>query len=346
MHFRSMNNCIKFLFAIVFFASCNEADMTLKDESVRIKIPSRFPELVIPDDNLPTSLRIDLGRRLFYDVRLSSGNNVSCGSCHVLSAAFTDGKKISSGNSSSPFSRNSPTLANVGWSPYLMSEGGVPSLELQALAPLHDTMEMGSNMMIAVEKLNKDKYLMKMAKAAYGRDSIDPFVVMRALASFQRTFVSADSRYDRYKNNPANQLNNDELNGMNLFYSEKTGCGHCHSGELFTDFGFYNIGLYEYYSDSGRERKTHEIADNGKFKTPTLRNIALTAPYMHDGSINTIEEVIEFYDSGGKNHPSKDTRIKRLNLTPEEKSQLVAFLNSLTDWNFVQNKNLLPTEAE
>jgi cytochrome c peroxidase len=275
-------------------------EVVFHDEPVNIRIPARFPAVAYPNGNEPTKLRILLGRKLFYDTRLSENNKLHCGSCHVLSAAFTDGNATSSGIHGISGKRNAPTLANVAWLPRLMMEGGVPSLETQSLAPLHDSLEMGSNMMIAVEKLNHDDELRALSKAAYGRDSIDPFVITRALAAFQRTFMSGDSRYDRYMQGFTSELNENEVRGMKLFFSEKTSCGSCHPDVMMTDFGYYNIGLYEEYSDTGKERATGKMEDVGKFKTPTLRNIAITAPYMHDGSIWSLSEVVAFFNAGGK----------------------------------------------
>ncbi len=328
---------------IILITSCTNPPQ-LHDAPFNIRVPGDFPAIVFPEGNEPTQLRVLLGRKLFYDKRLSAEKTMSCGTCHVASAAFTDGKKVNSGMHNLELKRNSPTLANMAWSPYFMMEGGVPTLELQALAPLHNSHEMGMNMMPAINVLNEDDALRELAKAAYGRDSIDPFVVTRSLAAFQRTFVSGDSRFDRHQLGLKNQLNEEELAGMNLFFSEKTQCSSCHAGELFTDFGIYNIGLYEVYEDVGLERKTHKTTDAGKFKTPTLRNIDLTAPYMHDGSMNSLEDVIELYNTGGKTHPNKDERMHPLNLTPEEKAQLLAFLKTLTDYNFVQNAMFLPLE--
>lgn len=319
----------------------------LQDEAVGIKVPAHFPAIDFPEDNAPTRLRIELGRRLFYDTRLSADGNTSCGTCHVLSAAFTDGRRVSEGMQHHTGKRNAPTLANLAWMPRFMMEGGVPTLELQALAPLHDTLEMGFNMMEVIEKLKHDEALTALARAAYGRDTLDPFVITRSLAAFQRTMVSGDSRYDRYAfEGRKEELSQQELRGLTLFSSEKTQCSQCHSGVFFTDFGFHNIGLYEAYADRGRERVTYDSLDLGKFKTPTLRNIALTSPYMHDGSVASLEEVVEFYDAGGRKHPNKDARIQPLGLTGEEKEDLVAFLNALTDWNFVQRTDLMPYETE
>jgi cytochrome c peroxidase len=323
------------------FVACNQGAEWV-DQPVQVRTPARFPAISYPEDNTPTNLRILLGRKLFYDVRLSAEDNIHCGSCHVLSAAFTDGRATSVGMHGLTRKRNAPTLVNLAWSPRLMMEGGVPSLETQALAPLHDSLEMGTNMMLAVDKLNEDDEMRALAKAAYGRDSVDPYVITRALAAFQRTFISGDSRYDRYLQGMKNELNEAEVRGMKLFFSDKTSCGSCHPDVFMTDFGYYNIGLYEHYTDEGKERASGRREDNGKFKTPTLRNIALTAPYMHDGSIWSLQEVVAFFNEGGMAHQNRDPRIRPLGLTAEEQSDLVAFLQSLTDWNFVQNQQLLP----
>jgi len=195
-----------------------------------------------------------------------------------------------------------------------------------------------------VHRLNEDDQLKALAKAAYGRDTIDPFVVTRALACFQRTFVSGDSRYDRFHLGQKDQMNVKELRGRDLFFSERAQCSSCHSGVFFSDMDYHNIGLNEVYQDEGKARATHKLEDVGKFKTPTLRNIQLTSPYMHDGSLTSLEDVISFYNRGGDNHPNKDSRIHALNLSPQECDDLLAFLTTLTDWNFVQQKDLLPLE--
>jgi cytochrome c peroxidase len=332
------------LFSVLLIACSNPGTQRLTDSEARVRIPSSFPEISYPEDNAPTALRIELGRRLFYDNRLSEDESLNCGSCHVLSAAFTDGRATSQGLHGSMGKRNAPTLANVAWLKRLMMEGGVPTLETQILVPLHDSTEMAPSMMPIVDRLNEDDYLRELSRAAYARDSIDPFVITRALACFQRTFVSGDSRYDRYLQGRKDQVNEQELRGRDLFFSPKTHCSECHSGVFFTDMGFYNIGLYDEYADEGRARATDRDEDIGRFKTPTLRNIQLTAPYMHDGSLASLEEVIQFYNLGGKSHRNKDPRVEPLGLTNQEQADLIAFLTTLTDWNFVQNEELLPLE--
>lgn len=335
---------IRLLFiAALFIVGCSEAiQPRLTDEPFKVRVPAGFPEVQFPADNEPTKLRVELGRRLFYDNRLSADETMNCGSCHVLSAAFTDGRTTSEGLLGIAGKRNAPTLVNLAWMKRFMMEGGVPTLETQALAPLHDSAEMGSNMMLAVAKLNRDPLLVEMSRAAYGRDTIDPFVITRALACFQRTFMSGDSRYDRFLQGKTDQMNEQERKGMDLFFSAQTHCSECHSSVFFTDMDYHNIGLQETYSDEGKARATHRDEDVGRFKTPTLRNIQLTAPYMHDGSMKSLEDVIAFYNAGGLNHRNKDARIQPLHLTAQQQSDLLAFLTTLTDWNFVQNTDFLP----
>ncbi len=330
------------LIVLLVFA-CRESTVST-DKFVRYKIPAGFDSPVIPKDNEPTAARLELGRRLFYDKRLSKNDNLSCGSCHVLSSAFTDGQTVSPGTNGSMGRRNSPTLANLAWYPYFMMEGGVPTLEVQSLAPIHDTIEMGINVLELADKLKSDKTISRLSREAYGRE-LDAYVIIRAIACFERSFISGDSRYDRYLLDSRQfPLSEAEERGRKLFFSDKTACAVCHSGYLFTDFGFYNIGLYEHYKDPGKERESYLPADSGKFKTPTLRNIELTAPYMHDGSMESLEEVMNHYNEGGKVHFAKDKRIHPLNLTDEQVKDIVAFMKTLTDWNFVQNKELLPLD--
>lgn len=339
-----MKSIRRYWWIVCFIACAQPVGLQLKDEPLAVRKPQVFPAFDYPEDNHPTKLRVELGRRLFYEPALSSDGKTHCGTCHALSAAFTDGRTTAIGAAGISGKRNAPTLANVAWMKRFMMEGGVPSLETQALAPLHDSLEMETNMMHAVARLNKRTDLRQLSLAAYGRDSIDPYVITRALSCFQRTFVSGDSRYDRFLQGQKDQLNAAELRGRDLFFSDRTQCSACHSSVFFTDMDYHNIGLYSTYVDEGKSRATHVQSDIGKFKTPTLRNIQLTAPYMHDGSMSSIEEVVRFYNTGGRLHTNKDPRIRPLGLTQDEEADIVAFLTSLTDWNFVQNKDLLPLD--
>jgi cytochrome c peroxidase len=324
-------------FLIVFILIACGQQVQKKDEPVSFKKPSFFPAIPIPNDNSVTKLKFILGRYLFYDKALSADGTHSCSSCHVLSNAFTDGKKVSLlGNSEFP--RNAPTLANVAWQPYLMSEGGVPSLEMQLLGPIHEAHEFASSMEAVLERLGKNNRYNELSHAAFGRD-LDAYTFMRALATFERGFISGDTKFDRSYYFKSNEMNEDELAGQALFFSERAQCSSCHALPFFTDYQFYSLGLED--SDLGLERRTYQSIDRGKFKTPTLRNIELTAPYMHNGSLNTLADVVRYLNEGGGHGLNKDARIQNLSLTEEEQRQLISFLKCLTDWNFVQNADLV-----
>jgi cytochrome c peroxidase len=330
------------VFSFFFLIGCSSSNEHFTEKKYSYRVPAFFPEMEIPKDNAPTNLRMELGRRLFFEKRLSANQNISCASCHVTSMAFADGQVISKGADGKQGFRNSPTLANLAWAPHFMSEGGVATLELQVLAPIQDTVEMAFPLHEAAALLRKDDYLNKLSQAAYQRE-LDEYVIIRAIACYERSFISADSRFDRfYYSNQKNELNEAEQRGMQIFFSEKAACSKCHTPPLFTDAKFYNIGLDTLDRDHGLERVTYQKADKGKFKTPTLRNIELTGPYMHDGSLNTLKTVIAFYNMGGHAHPNKSSLIQPMNWTEQEQLDLELFLKSLTDWNFVQNAGFLP----
>jgi len=302
-----------------------------------MEIPKGFPEVPFPEDNLFTEARWELGKKLFYDPVLSFDKTISCASCHKPALAFSDDVPVSLGIDHRPGTRNTPSLANVAYHPYLLREGGVPTLEMQVLVPIQEHNEFDFNIILLAERLNQDSTYVRMAKSAYGR-APDAFVITRALACFERSLLSGNSAYDQYiQLNKTNALTTSQIRGMNLFFSERTNCSSCHTGFNFTNYAFDNNGLYEQYADEGRFRLTYKEEDRALFKVPGLRNVALTAPYMHDGSIYTLEAVVEHYQSGGKDYPQKSDLIKPLTLTGAEKIDLVEFLKSLTDETFIRN---------
>jgi len=323
-----MNKWLLIFFTLLFI-SCGK-ERANQNEIFQLDIPQGFPYPIIPKDNQLTYERIELGKRLFYDPILSKDGTISCESCHIQEYAFTDNAAISTGVDGRLGFRNSMSLANIAYHDALMREGGVPTLEMQVLVPIQDHNEMDFNILSVAERLNLDSTYVNASIRAYNRIP-DPYVITRALASFQRTIISGDSDYDR------NQLNESELNGKELFFSNKLGCSSCHGTFLFTNHTIENNGLYEVYEDSGKYRLTHLQDDIGKFKVPSLRNIEITAPYMHNGSISTLEEVIEHYASGGKNHFNKNELITGFSITDEEKDNIVSFLKALTDDNFIYN---------
>ncbi|MFK7969802.1 MAG: cytochrome-c peroxidase [Bacteroidia bacterium] len=322
------------LLLMIWGAGCGENDAV---QPYELAVPQGFPSPMIPDDNILNHERIALGKKLFFDKALSRDYSISCASCHHQEKAFTDGRPLSQGIKGQIGNRNSPTLVNLAWQPYFFAEGGSPSIEMQSLGPIEEAHEMGFNAREAVDRLAKIEAYQKEAQIAYGRE-FDLFVLTRGLAAFERTMVSGNSPFDQYQyqgNDTA--LNESEKRGLAVFTSEKAQCATCHPAPLFTDYSFHNIGLELEYEDEGRYRLTADKEDIGKFKVPSLRNIALTGPYMHDGRFETLEEVVEHFDGGGVTHPNVSEIIRPLGLTESEKIDLVAFLKSLTDQNFVTN---------
>lgn len=304
--------------------------------------PIGFPEIPVPDDNKFSEARWLLGRKLFYDPIMSVDSSISCSSCHMAQYAFSDTAALSLGAAKALGTRNAPTLTNVAYHPYFTRDGGVPTLEMQILVPIQEHNEFNFNIVLIAERMQQDTSYVKMSRAAYEREP-DHFVITRALGCFERTLISGNSRYDQHFLQEKKVLSEEELRGKELFFSERVGCNNCHSGFNFTNYSFENNGLYITYADSGRIRFTNKEADRALFKVPTLRNVALTAPYMHDGSISSLEAVVDHYSSGGKQHRHKSHHIKPLNLNPGEKDQLVAFLQSLTDEDFVNNNLYQPS---
>lgn len=292
----------------------------------------------IPHDNALTEARIALGKQLFFDKRLSADGNTSCASCHKPPLAYADTVAISPGVHGRFDFRNSPSLLNVAYQKALFREGGIPSLELQVLSPFMSEGEMDLNLRDIQDILAADQAINSLSLEAYGEE-ISPLIMAKALAAFQRSLLSSGSAYDRFMAGDSAALLANARRGMDIFFSEATSCSSCHSGFLFTDQQYSNIGLYTEYKDEGRGRLTMKPNDFGKMKTPGLRNVAITAPYMHDGSVATIDEVLEHYNIGGKAHANKDSRVRALNLSDGELMDLKAFLFALTD------DALLPTSC-
>ena len=334
-----MKYCIAVLCVLIVCISYSKQTVPPGDDEIIMPIPAGFPLMEVPLDNQYSQIRWQLGKRLFYDKALSKNNTISCASCHRQGFAFSDSVAFSQGDEAAAGTSNAPTLTNIGYHPYFTRGGSVPTLEMQVLVPIQEHNEFNTSILDITEKLKQDSSYRSMSTVAYGRE-ISPFVITRALACFERSLVSGNSRFDQYYyQGNAGKLDKEELKGMKLFYSRRTNCSGCHSGFNFTNYSFENNGLYLDYADSGRMRFTHKENDRAKFKVPTLRNIELTAPYMHDGSMKTLEQVVDHYNSGGVNHPGKSGLIKPMHLTVQEKKQLVAFLRSLTDYSLITNKN-------
>ncbi|MEM6262180.1 MAG: cytochrome c peroxidase [Bacteroidota bacterium] len=311
----------------------------LEDSPYHLALPAGFPQPEIPDHNKLTTLRVEFGKRLFFDPALSLDSTISCGTCHLPQKAFTDANAVSVGIKGRKGFRNVPTLFNVAYHPYFFREGKNPSLEAQVMGPLENHDEMGFSGVYLPARLQQNEQYVKLAKVAYGRE-LDMYVVTRALAAYERTLLSGNSAYDRYRNGDETALSPSAKRGMNLFFSPKTRCMICHNGHDLTNYAIENIGSHATYEDPGLFRATSDPKDRGKFKVPTLRNIALTGPYMHDGSYETLEEIIELYNQGGKGHPNQAPQIGPLGLTKQEKADLLAFLESLTEEELVRKTGL------
>ncbi len=328
---------LSFLLICLSVVSCrNNDDDKLEDSNYELEIPEGFPAFSIDEDKPITELRVELGKLLFFDPILSRDSSISCASCHKPELYFTDGLAISEGIENRIGFRNTPSLANLAYAPFLFSDGGTNNLELQVLAPIEDHNEMDFNVVEAAERLKSIEKYRNLALSAFNREP-DPFVLTRSIAAFERTLFSGNSAYDKFTfQNNENALNEAQKRGLDLFFSEKAKCGNCHSGHLFTNFAFENIGLYQSYEDIGRQRITFDFADEGKFKVPSLRNVAKTAPYMHDGSFATLEAVVNHYNNGGAGHPFQSTLINPIGFTEQEKQDLIQFLEALTDSTWIE----------
>ncbi len=275
-----------------------------------------------------TQAKIDLGKKLFFDKRLSLDNTISCGSCHLPEKAFTDGKQFGTGIKGQLTTRNVPSILNSRFLKKVMLDGAIVNLEFQILVPLTEHNEMGSNMRDLMIELAADQEYQKLSKKIFKR-KFNAFVLTRSIAAYERSLVAMNSRYDKYMSGNKEALNQNEIEGMKLFSSLY--CVKCHSAPYFTNFKPENNGLYKVSKDEGRFRVTGLQSDLAKFKTPSLRNVGLTAPYMHDGSLKTLEDVIAHYAKGGNNHINQSKEIKSLKLSEKDRKNLVLFLKALSD---------------
>ena len=281
------------------------------------------------------SLKVDLGRRLFFDTRLSLNNTVSCSSCHNPEKAFCDNLPVSIGVNGLKSGRNTPSLYNVRDLKTVMFDAHLKTLELQVIVPIQEPSEMAHNMKNLIPILREDPLYQNRAQICFNRD-FDAFVLTRSIAAFERTFISMNSKYDQFVLGNNTALSKSEKRGMHLFLN-KLHCNSCHPPPYFTNFIAENNGFYKSKDvDLGRFRVTKDSMDIGKFKVPSLRNISLTFPYMHNGTLENLNSVIDHYTSGGFESSSKSPLIKPFLLTKREKQDLINFLGTLTDTSFIR----------
>jgi cytochrome c peroxidase len=301
------------------------------------KPPLGLPAVQWPDDNAYSDAKAELGRLLYFDKRLSSDHTVACASCHAPEKAFTDGAAVSSGIGGQKGGRSAPTVINRAYSTSQFWDGRADSLEEQAKGPIANPIEMTAEKDAdlahegSLKRLRAVAGYVKRFEQVFGGKKFDIDHVAKAIATFERTVYSGNSPFDRYNTGEKDALTPPQQRGMNIFFN-KTACDSCHLGFNFTDGSYVNvgIGMDRDEPDFGRYIVSGRDEDRGAFKTPTLREIEYTGPYMHDGSLKTLEEVVEHYNKGGIKNPYLDRRIKPLNLTKQEKSDLVAFLKALS----------------
>ena len=341
--------------AIVVILSCNQDQVEFAPTPYTLAIPSHFPDMIIPEDNPMTVEGVELGRKLFYETKLSGDNTMACASCHAPSSAFSDPNQYSEGIDGIVGTRNSMALINLGWDDSFFWDGRAITLEEQILMPVEDPIEMHDTWAGVVSELNASTNYKNMFFKAFGTPGIDSTRAAKAIAQFLRTMISGSSKYDvMYKFENGLPLSASEQGiyssisleawaGYDLFKSlNGADCFHCHNGPLMQVKKFSNNGLDATFTDLGRGGITGNPNDNGKFKVPTLRNIAYSAPYMHDGRFATLDEVINHYSSGVSTSPTIDPLIEYasqggVQLDAFEKDLLKQFLLTLSDESFINN---------
>lgn len=362
---------LPFILCIILTA-CDSAP-----EPYQWQLRKDFPPPQVPQDNPMTEAKVELGRHLFYDKNLSANGSQACASCHLQQYAFAEPLATSVGSTGEKIRRNANSLVNIAYNKTLTwAHDGLNSIERQLLIPMfgEEPVELGitGHEEEILKRFQTPQY-QALFQQAFPDQTINFDLIVKAIASFVRSLVSLDSPFDHYAyDNKDDAISESALRGMTLFFSEKLECHHCHGGFNFTQSTthekqlldrrpFHNTGLYYTDVDKGYPKKDIGLAevslnekDNGRFRAPTLRNIAVSAPYMHDGSIATLDEVVDFYAAGGRNiesgkfkgdgraNPLKNAFVKGFEITAQEKQDLLAFLNTLTDNNFLNNPKFAP----
>ncbi len=337
--------------------------MSCSNESVEQYVPTpsplQIPQLfennilnpTIPIDNPQTVEGIALGKKLFFDPILSGDNTQACADCHAPENAFTDSDRFSDGIDGVFGNRNAMPLFNLAWNydEKFFWDGNTFSLEHQAFVPVSDPIEMKSSWIQLEQELQEHPEYPNLFQLAFGTSNIDSTLVTKAIAQFERTLISSNSKFDKFLLGEI-ELTQQELNGFDVFMDEASGdCFHCHGSDknpLWTDNAFHNNGLDETFTDLGLGAVTGDPADNGKFRSPSLRNLEFTAPYMHDGRFSSIDEVINHYSEGLKNSSTIDPLMKKVaqggvGLSEQDKSDLKAFLLTLSDYEFINNPDFV-----
>ncbi|HWQ69852.1 MAG TPA: cytochrome c peroxidase [Patescibacteria group bacterium] len=317
------------LFSTVLGLSVTESGA---EQAYKLKMPLGLQEdaAYIPPDNPLTADKINLGKQLYFDKRLSADGTVSCATCHASDKGFSDGRPTSTGIKGQVGGRNAPVTINRLFSQEQFWDGRSPSLEDQALGPVQNPIEMGHTLQGMIATIDKLQGYREQFKKVFGT-GVTKDGVAQAIASFERTLLCGNTAFDKFKAGDQHALTKSAQRGLTLF-SGKANCAVCHTGFNFTDEGYHNlgVGMDKPDPDLGRNKVTKKESDKGAFKTPTLRNIAASAPYLHDGSAKTLEDVIALYDKGGVKNPNLANEIRPLKLTAQEKGDLAEFMKSLS----------------
>jgi len=348
--------------SVSIVVSCKKDTTAYQTTPYELKIPSHFPDMPIPADNPMTVEGVALGRKLFYEKKLSGDNTMSCGSCHSPQAAFSDPEQFSTGIDGIAGNRNAMALINLGWDEFFFWDGRAATLEDLVLQPVENPIEMHEDWANAISEISQDSEYRNMFYKAFGNEGLNKYTAAKAVAQFLRTMISGQSKFDvMYKNanfiplNAAEQailatVTPQENGGYDLFQSlNGADCFHCHNGPLMRVSKFSNNGLDATFTDMGRAEVTGNMNDAGKFKVPTLRNIAYSGPYMHDGRFQTLDEVINHYSDNIQMSPTIDPLIEFANqggvqLDQFEKGLLKAFLLTMTDEAFINNPDFQEPE--
>jgi cytochrome c peroxidase len=314
----------------VVLALSGSAALFSQVETLRGQEPPSVPKglgaILYPKDNPHTAEKVELGKQLYFDKRLSGDNTVSCATCHDPDKGWSNGDTFATGIGGQRGGRSSPSIVNSAYATLQFWDGRAAHLEEQALGPIQNPIEMGMKIEDVVAKLNKIPGYREQFQKIFKTD-VTAEGIARSIAAFERTILSGDAPYDRFKAGDTKALSEQAQRGMKLFFG-KANCSACHTGHSFSDFAFHNlgVGMDKDMPDLGRFVVTKLEGDKGAFKTPTLREISRTAPYMHDGRFKTLEETVDYYNKGGHANPQLDEEIFELNLTKEEQADLVKFL--------------------
>ena len=338
-----MKKIIGFILLSLLFTSCSSDDtdmISIDNPEISLNIPSGFPELnAFVSQNKPTKYGVELGEKLFSEKRFSADNTISCSTCHIQENAFTDHNAQAIGIEGRVGLRNTPSIQNLAFMKFYNWDGSKLQLENQPLVPIITHEEMDSSILEVISKIKDDATYRDLFKKAFGDENITPDRIYKSIAQFEYTLISANSKYDKVKRNE-DSFTVKELKGYQTFQQK---CASCHAGELFTDQSFRNIGfpLNINTNEAGRGRVTGIAADFMSFRVPTLRNIEYTAPYGSFGQFSTLKSVLNYFDNGVLDVDNLDpifkNNDKRIPLTEEEKDNLLAFMKTLSDTEFVKH---------